>query len=240
MEFFQQEERTTHLFSEEQRAVHGMCRRMVLGALSSRRTTLPLALDRLSLRAHVLTEMAMLLIETLSNEHKVLVAGNGGSAAEAQHFAAELVGRFKRERPPYAVIALTTDSAILTAVANDYGYEQVFARQVKALGQEDDIFLAFSTSGTSKNILLAAEAAQESHMKIIAVTGEKSSPLAEQADLALQVPGIDTATDQELHMIVTHILCDIVETHLMETEHSESRSLLRMPSSLKKREDGWQ
>src|SRR5215470_15763267 len=114
------------------------------------------ALAQFKTRAALITEVTTRLIETLRSGHKVLVAGNGGSAAEAQHFAAELVGRFKRERAPYAVLSLTTDTSILTAVANDYGYRDVFARQVHALGQPGDLFIAFSTSGESENLLRAA------------------------------------------------------------------------------------
>ncbi len=156
----------------------------------------------------------MRLVETLRTGHKVLVAGNGGSAAEAQHFAAELVGRFKRERAPYAVLSLTTDTSILTAVANDYGYQNVFARQVSAFGQTGDMLIAFSTSGESENLVYAAEAAQRSSMTVIAITGDRPSRLECLASVTVRVPTVDTAVAQELHMIVTHILCDIVESQL--------------------------
>jgi D-sedoheptulose 7-phosphate isomerase len=144
----------------------------------------------------------------------VLVAGNGGSAAEAQHFAAELVGRFKRERAPYAVLSLTTDTALLTAVANDYGYTDVFARQVRALGQPGDLLVAFSTSGESENLVRAATAARRHGMAVAAVTGGRPSRLERLADVTVRVPVVDTAVAQELHMAVTHILCDIVESEL--------------------------
>lgn len=164
-----------------------------------------------------------MLIRTLRNGNKVFVAGNGGSAAEAQHFASELVGRFKRERSPYAVLALTTDTSILTAIANDYGYQEVFARQVRAFGQPDDVFVAFSTSGQSENLIRAALVARQCLMKVIAITGERSNQLERQANLAIRVPTTDTAIAQELHMVVTHILCDLVEAELSGREGEDGR-----------------
>lgn len=176
------------------------------------------ALKRLPAQADRLTEMALLLARTLQDGRKVLVAGNGGSAAEAQHFAAELVGRFKRERAPYPVMALTTDTSILTAVANDYGYQDVFSRQVLAFGRPDDLLTVFSTSGESENLLRAVQAGRELGMFVTAIVGEQQSRLARLADLAIQVPARGTAAIQELHMVVTHLLCDIVEAHLAEAE----------------------
>jgi D-sedoheptulose 7-phosphate isomerase len=172
-------------------------------------------LERLTAQATHLADLAQLLVQTLQSRHKVLVVGNGGSAAEAQHFAAELVGRFKLERAPYAVLALTTDTSILTAVANDYGYEEIFARQIRALGQPGDLLIAFSTSGESENVLRAAEAARERGMLVAAVLSERACSLEPMSDLAIQVPVVETATTQELHMVVTHLLCEIVETRLV-------------------------
>lgn len=172
------------------------------------------ALTQLIMRSGILTEVAARLVETLRSGHKVLVAGNGGSAAEAQHFAAELVGRFKRERAPYAVLSLTTDTSILTAIANDYGYHDVFARQVSALGQAGDLFVAFSTSGESENLVRAAKAARQRQVSVVAITGDRPSRLGRLAELTVQVPVTDTAFAQELHMVVTHILCDIAESEL--------------------------
>src|SRR5437588_4046032 len=157
----------------------------VVSALTSRRSVLDSALLQFTTRAIGLTEVAARLIKTLRTGHKVLVAGNGGSAAEAQHFAAELVGRFKRERAPYAVLSLTTDTSILTAVANDYGYQDIFARQVLALGQPDDMLIVFSTSGESENLLCAAAAAQQCLMTIIAITGYRPNNLESLADVAV-------------------------------------------------------
>jgi D-sedoheptulose 7-phosphate isomerase len=187
----------------------------IVEALAARRGMLDTAVTQLMARAQTLAEVATRLVETLRTGHKVLVAGNGGSAAEAQHFAAELVGRFKRERSPYAVIALTTDTSILTAIANDYGYQDVFARQVSALGQPGDMFMAFSTSGESINLVRAAVAGQQRQVTIVAVTGDRPSHLERLAELTVRVPAVDTALVQELHMAVTHILCDIVESELM-------------------------
>ena len=186
----------------------------IVNALSWRRNLLDSALAQFVTQTAPLTEAVAMLIETLRNGNKVFVAGNGGSAAEAQHFAAELVGRFKRERAPYAVLSLTTDTSILTAIANDYGYQEVFARQVVGLSQPGDLLITFSTSGESENLIRAAMAAHECLMRVIAITGERPSRLERQADVTVRVPSNDTAIAQELHMIVTHILCDLVEAEL--------------------------
>ena len=190
----------------------------IVRALNCHWKMLDIALAQFNTRAAVFTEVAARLIETLRTGHKVLVAGNGGSAAEAQHFAAEFVGRFKRERSPYAVLSLTTDTSILTAVSNDYGYQDVFARQVNAFGQPGDMLIAFSTSGESENLVRAATAGRERFMTVVAVTGNRPSRLENLADVTVRVPVADTAIAQELHMIVTHILCDIAESELAADE----------------------
>lgn len=195
----------------------------IIDALNSRRMLFDIAFAQLATRTEILTEVAARLLETLRSGHKVLVAGNGGSAAEAQHFAAELVGRFKRNRAPYAVLSLTTDTSILTAVANDYGYHDVFSRQVLGLGQPGDLLIAFSTSGESENLVRAAEAAQQRQMTVVALTGDQPSRLERLTHLAVRVPAIDTAIAQELHMVVTHILCDIAETELAADEGDSGR-----------------
>ena len=195
----------------------------IVNALCWRQNLLERALEQFAARSAPLAKAADWLIETLRNGNKVFVAGNGGSAAEAQHFAAELVGRFKRERQPYAVLALTTDTSILTAIANDYGYQEVFARQVVGLGQPGDLLVTFSTSGESENLIRAAVAAQQCLMRVIAITGERISRLARHAGVTLRVPSSDTAIAQELHMIVTHILCDLVETELSGCEGEAGR-----------------
>lgn len=161
-----------------------------------------------------LEEAAALLIGALRGGRKALIAGNGGSAAEAQHFAGELVGRFRRERAAYAALALTADSAILTAIANDYGYEAVFARQVEALGQPGDLLLLLSTSGESENLIRAAVAGRARGLPIVAITGAGPNRLARLADCAVIVPATETPLIQEVQMVVTHLLCGLAESAL--------------------------
>ncbi len=150
------------------------------------------------------------LKEVFENGGKVLVAGNGGSAAEAQHLSDEIVGRYKEDRAPYPVVALTCDGAVLTCVGNDYGFDDVFARQVEALGKEGDIFIGLTTSGNSKNILRAAEKAREMGMTVISFTGERGK-FKEVADYALVVPSKTGARIQELHLHAIHLICEEFE-----------------------------
>ncbi len=154
---------------------------------------------------------------------KVLACGNGGSAADAQHFAAEFIGRFERERPELGAIALTTDSSILTAIANDYDFDRIFAKQVRGLGQAGDVLLAMSTSGNSANILAAIEAAHEREMTVVALTGRgggKITHLLRETDVHVCVPHDRTARIQEVHLLVLHCICDGVDTQLLgEQEH---------------------
>ncbi|HLI09224.1 MAG TPA: SIS domain-containing protein [Ktedonobacteraceae bacterium] len=189
-------------------------RDFIVNALADRRAILDAALSQLMARAEVLTEAAARLVETLQTGRKVLIAGNGGSAAEAQHFATELVGRFKRERVPYAVLSLTTDTSILTAVANDYGFQDVFARQVSAFGQPGDLLIVFSTSGESENLIRATIAGRQRLMTTVAVTGDRPNHLAQLADVAVRVPAVEADIVQELHLTVLHILCEIAESKL--------------------------
>jgi D-sedoheptulose 7-phosphate isomerase len=191
---------------------------MLAAAIRDRQHDFAAALGQLVVRAPVLAEVASSLIGALRGGRQVLVAGNGGSAAETQHFVAELVGRFRRERRPYAVIALTADTAILTAVANDYGFEEVFARQVRALGRRGDVLLLFSTSGESENLVRAATIGRQDGLTTVAITGERPNRLARLADLAVRVPATETALVQELHQVVTHLLCDVVESELAASE----------------------
>lgn len=169
---------------------------------------------RLDSCSDALTRAASLLIESLITGGKILTCGNGGSASEAQHFAAELAGRFRRERRPYAAMALTTDSSTLTSIANDYGYEEAFARQVEGLGRFGDALVAISTSGESENVVRAAWTARNRGMAVVAMTGERPSRLANIASVALQVPSEDTPTIQEFQMMFTHLLCEVVEAAL--------------------------
>ena len=189
-------------------------RELVESLLSSRQESLSAGLSGLTDRAQDLAMCANTLVETLRSGHKVLVAGNGGSAAEAQHFAAELVGRFLRERAPLPAISLTADSATVTALANDYGYENMFARQVEALGQSGDLLVAFSTSGESDNLIRAASVARKRGMRIVTVTGAQESSLSRLADHPLLMPAGETPVVQELHMLVTHLLCELAEEEL--------------------------
>ncbi len=142
---------------------------------------------------------------------KILLAGNGGSAADAQHIAAELVGRFHRERSALAAIALTTDSSALTAIGNDYGFDLVFSRQVEALGQAGDVLIGISTSGNSPNVLAATEAARARGMKIIGFTGKTGGKMATLCDVMVQVPSTETPRIQECHILLGHILCQLIE-----------------------------
>ena len=159
---------------------------------------------------------AMLMCVTSGG--KVMACGNGGSAADAQHFAAEFVGRFERERPELGAMALSTDSSILTAVANDYGFDHIFSKQVRALGQTGDILLAISTSGNSKNVLAAIEAAHERDLIVVALTGRgggKIGQLLRETDVHICVPHERTARIQEVHLLVLHCLCDGVDSQLL-------------------------
>ncbi len=155
----------------------------------------------------------VLLAETIREGKKILFCGNGGSAADSQHFATELVVRlsaeFEREALP--AIALTTDTSLITACANDYGYEHVFSRQVQALGRKGDTLIGISTSGSSKNIVMAMEEAKKKEMTVVAWTGAKDGPCSELADVAIQVPSTVTAHIQESHLAVGHILCELIE-----------------------------
>ena len=145
---------------------------------------------------------------------RVLVAGNGGSAAEAQHFAAELVGRLRTERIPLSAIALTPDSCAVTAISNDYGYEEVFARQVRAHGRPDDVLVVLSTSGRSPNLVRAVEAAKEIGVHTWALVGQAPNPLAEICDEALCCPSPDSQVVQELHLVSVHLMCEYVDRYL--------------------------
>ena len=150
----------------------------------------------------------------LSSGQKVLLAGNGGSAADAQHIAGEFVSRFKYDRPGLAAIALTTDSSILTSVANDYGYECVFSRQIEALGRPGDIFIAYSTSGNSESIIRGLRTAREQELTCVAFTGNRRGPICSHADYLLEVPSGETPRIQEVHAVLGHLLCGLVESAL--------------------------
>ncbi|HEY9099746.1 MAG TPA: phosphoheptose isomerase [Thiobacillus sp.] len=164
---------------------------------------------------------ARLLVQSFTQGGKVLACGNGGSAADAQHFAAAMINRFEQERPGLAAISLTTDTSTLTSISNDSNYDQIFARQIKALGQPGDILLAISTSGNSPNVLHAVVAAHARSMHVIALTGRSGGGLAEQIqedDVFLCVPAESTARIQEVHLLTIHCLCDAVDSVLLGVE----------------------
>jgi len=154
---------------------------------------------------------ARMIIDALENSATVYICGNGGSAADAQHIAAELVGRFTRERKALAAVALSTDTSVLTSIANDYAYEKVFARQVEALVKKGDVLWAFSTSGTSPNVIAAAKLAKEKDAHILAFTGRADTALEQLADICLCADSESTARSQEIHQLAYHIICDLVE-----------------------------
>lgn len=154
----------------------------------------------------------------VTNRQRILVCGNGGSASDAQHFVAELVGRFERERQPLAAVALSTDTSILTAVGNDYGFDQVFSRQVAALGQPGDVLIGISTSGNSPNVLRAMQQARDNGMAVIALTGRDGGKMAQTLsgkDVLLCVPDERTMRIQEMHILLLHLICEGIDAHLL-------------------------
>lgn len=163
-----------------------------------------------------LEQVALACIQRLHAGGKILLAGNGGSAADAQHIAGELVSRFAFDRPGLPAIALTTDTSILTAIGNDYGYEKLFARQVQALGQKNDVFIGYTTSGKSPNILLALQEARARGLVTIGLTGSRGGSMGELCDHLLEVPSAATPRIQEGHAVLGHILCGLVEAALFK------------------------
>jgi D-sedoheptulose 7-phosphate isomerase len=158
------------------------------------------------------------MVQCLNQDGKILACGNGGSAADAQHFSSELLNRFEKERPGLAAIALTTDSSTLTAIANDYDFEQVFSKQVRALGDAKDLLLAISTSGNSRNVVAAIQAAHECRMSVVALTGRDGGRIAgilREADTHICVPATSTARIQEVHLLTLHCLCDAIDCLLL-------------------------
>ncbi|OGT31961.1 MAG: phosphoheptose isomerase [Gammaproteobacteria bacterium RIFCSPHIGHO2_12_FULL_35_23] len=160
---------------------------------------------------------AQALVQALLNGNKILSCGNGGSASDSQHFSSELINRFERERPSLPAIALTTDTSTLTSIANDYHYNDVFAKQIRALGSEGDVLLAISTSGNSASVLSAIEAAHDRNLLIIALTGQeggKVPSLLYPADIEIRVPAEKTSRIQETHLLIIHCLCDLIDQSL--------------------------
>ena len=165
-----------------------------------------------------IVKAAHLMAQSLLNDGKLLSCGNGGSAADAQHFSGELLGRFERERPGLPAIALTTDSSTITAIANDYQYADIFAKQVSALGQSGDVLLAFSTSGNSENVLRAIAAAHSRGLKVVALTGRDGGAIARSLnpeDIEVRVPADRTCRIQEVHLLVIHCLCELIDDAIL-------------------------
>ncbi|MDI6758134.1 MAG: D-sedoheptulose 7-phosphate isomerase [Candidatus Omnitrophota bacterium] len=160
-------------------------------------------------------EIAQVVIECLKKNGKMILFGNGGSASDSQHIAAELVGRFKKDRTALAAISLTTNTSILTSLANDYGYEIIFSRQIEAIGKKGDVAIGISTSGKAKNVILGIKQAKKMGIKTIALTGAEGGELVKFADLSLVVSSHITARIQEAHITIGHIICELVEETLM-------------------------
>jgi D-sedoheptulose 7-phosphate isomerase len=174
--------------------------------------------------AQPISQAVELMFGALSNGNKILACGNGGSAADCQHFAAELVGRFERERFPLPALALTTDTSIMTAVGNDYSYKEIFSKQVQAFGQAGDVLLAISTSGNSANVLAAVEAALEREMRVVAMTGKDGGALAKMltdADVHINVAHPRTCRVQEVHLLTIHCICDGIDVALFGGDVNE-------------------
>ena len=171
----------------------------------------------------LIKEVAELIAKTLNEGGKILIFGNGGSATDASHIAAEFVNRFKRERPGLPAIALNTDMAVITAIANDYDYSEIFAKQIKALGQQGDIVIGISTSGSSRNVLKAVEVAKKRGLKTVAFTSKKGGKLISRVDYAFAVPSEETPRIQETHITLGHILCELVEDILFEIPVTKKR-----------------
>lgn len=164
-------------------------------------------------------QAAELMLQCLMNDGKILACGNGGSAADAQHFAAEMTGRFEKERMELAAVALTTDTSALTAIGNDYGFDHVFSKQVRALGRAGDVLVGISTSGNSTNVIEAIKAAHERDMHVIAMTGRDGGKIAamlKDTDVLLNVPYPRTARIQENHILLIHAMCDCIDSALLE------------------------
>lgn len=161
-----------------------------------------------------IAEVIQACVSVYKNSKKILIAGNGGSAADAQHFAAELVGRYGFDRPSLPALALTTDTSNLTAIGNDYGYDYVFSRQLEGMGQEGDLFIGISTSGNSQNILNAFASAKKRGIMTVALTGRDGGKMADTADLTLIVPSDATPRIQESHLLIEHMICDAIEKEM--------------------------
>jgi D-sedoheptulose 7-phosphate isomerase len=177
-----------------------------------------LKLQSMDVLAGPIAAAAERMVQCLKRDGKILACGNGGSAADSQHFAAELINRFEMERPPLAAIALTTDTSTLTSIGNDYDFDQIFSKQVRALGHAQDVLLAISTSGNSRNVVAAIEVAHESEMTVVALTGRNGGKIGEildSKDIHICVPANSTARIQEVHLLTLHCICDAIDCLLL-------------------------
>lgn len=179
------------------------------------------SIDTKAQASQVLPELiehaSRMMVESLLNDGKILSCGNGGSAGDAQHFSSEMLNRYERERPSLPAMALTTDTSTITSIANDYSYNEIFSKQIRALGQPGDILLAISTSGNSANVVQAIQAAHEREMRVVALTGRDGGNMAAllgPEDCEIRVPSIVTARTQEVHLLVIHCLCDLIDEQL--------------------------
>lgn len=167
--------------------------------------------------SEIIAYAAQTIVESLVNDKKILACGNGGSAGDAQHFSSEMLNRFERERPALPAISLTTDTLAITSIANDYDYNEVFAKQLRALGQAGDILLVYTTSGNSGSILSVVKAAHNKEIAVIALTGKDGGELAQilnESDIEIRVPAESTARIQEVHLLITHCFCDLIDSQL--------------------------
>jgi D-sedoheptulose 7-phosphate isomerase len=199
-----------------------MIQNLIRTSIETTRNTMDSVLADSALLTHV-EQAGALCVAALTGNHKILLAGNGGSAADSQHIAAELVSRLNYDRPGLAAVALTTDTSALTAIGNDYGYERVFARQLEAIGQKGDVLIALSTSGNSPNILQALEAARSKGISTIGMTGKAGGKMAGLCDILLKMPSTHTPNIQECHIMFGHIICQIIEDTIFGAEYGAGR-----------------
>lgn len=179
---------------------------------------------KLKQKSSVVEQIAQLWIEALTSGNKVIFCGNGGSAADSQHLAAELMGRYKFDRAPMPAMSLTVDTSALTAIGNDYGYDKVFSRQLRGIGNKGDVLVGISTSGNSKNILDAFAVAKEKGIKTVAFTGEGGGEMLKASDICLNVPSNITNNIQEMHIACGHLICGIVESHFFANQNKDNKA----------------
>lgn len=179
---------------------------------------------KLKQKSSVVEQIAQLWIDALANGNKVIFCGNGGSAADSQHLAAELMGRYKFDRAPMPAMSLTVDTSALTAIGNDYGYDKVFSRQLRGIGNKGDVLVGISTSGNSKNILDAFAVAKEKGIKTVAFTGESGGEMLKSADICLNVPSSTTNNIQEMHIACGHLICGIVEANFFANQNKDNKA----------------